>query len=282
MKSKRNILVVFIMNLVFSIMEIIGGIFTNSVAIISDSIHDFGDAMSMAVAYFLEKKSEKRPDNDFTYGYTRYSLVGALITSSVLIIGSCFTTYNSIIRLLNPTEVNYKGMIILAIIGLIINGTGAVLTSKKEKLNEKVINLHLMEDLLGWIAVIIVSIIMSFTKIYALDAILSLVISIYILVEVVKNLGGVFNILLERKPDNVEIKEIKKAISEIEGVKSIHHIHLWCLDESHSFITFHLVINDKVKLTDTIGIKKEVRRVLRGFKIGHSTIEIELEDENCN
>ena len=128
MKTEKNILIAFILNLSFSIFEFIGGIFTGSVAILSDSVHDIGDAVSIGISYFLEKKSKKQPDKTYTYGYARFSVMGSVITTLILLFGSCAVIYNAVIRIFNPVEINYNGMIIFAVIGAVVNFLAAYFT----------------------------------------------------------------------------------------------------------------------------------------------------------
>src|SRR5574344_1190297 len=146
MKTEKNILIAFILNIAFSIFEFIGGTLTNSVAIVSDSIHDMGDALSIGVSYFLEKKSKKKPDNKYTFGYVRYSILGALSTTMILFIGSIIVIYSSIVRIINPVVINYNGMIIFAIFGVIVNFLAAYFTKNGDSLNQKSVNLHMLED----------------------------------------------------------------------------------------------------------------------------------------
>ena len=174
MKTEKNILVAFLLNLLFSIIELIGGIITNSVAIISDSIHDMGDAISVGISYFLEVKSNKKPDNNYTYGYIRYSVLGSVITTLILLMGSIFVIYNAIVRIFNPVEINYNGMIIFAILGVVINFFAAYFTKEGYSLNQKAVNLHMLEDVLGWAVVLIGAIVMKFTNIIIIDSILSI------------------------------------------------------------------------------------------------------------
>ena len=162
MKTEKNILIAFLLNLLFSIIEMIGGIFTNSIAIISDSIHDFGDALTIGISYFLERKSKKKPDELHTYGYIRYSVLGSIITTAILLSGSIFVIYNAIIRLINPVDIKYNGMIILAIIGVVTNSIASYVTKEGDSLNQKSVNLHMLEDVLGWVIVLIGAIIMKF------------------------------------------------------------------------------------------------------------------------
>ena len=164
MKTELNILIAFILNLFFSIFEFIGGIFTGSVAIMSDAIHDIGDATSIGVSYFLEKKAKKQPDEKYTYGYLRYSVMGSFITTAILLIGSVTMIYNSIRKIINPTVINYDGMIVFAIVGVLINFFAAYLTQKGNSLNQKAVNLHMLEDVFGWAVVLLGAIVMRFTK----------------------------------------------------------------------------------------------------------------------
>lgn len=282
-KSARNILTAFLLNLIFSIIELVGGLFINSISIISDSVHDFGDAISIAVAWILEKKSSKKPNYKYTYGYARYSVLGALITSCVLLIGSVVMIYNAVPRIVHPETIKYNSMIILGIIGLVFNGAGVFTTSKSERINEKAINLHLLEDVLGWIAVLIVSIVMKIWDIPILDPILSIFITIYILFHVFRNFREIFEIFLEKAPHEVNIDEIKnEIITEINEVIDIHHIHVWTLDGNSNYVTMHVLIKDDTSLDTIIEIKRKIKEEGKHHNICHMTIEIEYEKEGCN
>ena len=281
-KSSKNIFVAFILNLFFSIVELIGGMLTNSISIMSDSVHDFGDAISIAVAWLLEKKSEKKPDNKYTYGYARYSVLGAFITSVVLLVGSIVMIYNAIPRLLNPQTVNYDGMLLLGILGLVVNGTGALITAKGERINEKAVSLHLLEDVLGWISVLAISVVMKLFNAPILDPILSLGITLYILWHVIRNIKSVFEIFLEKAPENIKFEEFKEElIKENSDIKDIHHIHLWSADGINTYATMHVVVDDNITNTKIINLKKEINHEALHHNISHVTIEIEFESEKC-
>ena len=184
MKTEKNILIAFILNISFSVIEFFGGIFTNSVAIISDSIHDFGDALSIGISYFLEKKSKKHADKKYTYGYTRYSVLGGVITTTILLVGSMLVIYGAFKRLLNPVDINYQGMIVFAVIGVILNFIAAYVTRDGESINQKAVNLHMLEDVLGWVIVLVGAIIMNFTNIRVLDSLMSIGVALFILVSI--------------------------------------------------------------------------------------------------
>ncbi len=276
MKSDKNILIAFLLNIIFSIIELVGGVFTGSVAILSDAVHDLGDSISIGFAYFLEKKSKKAPDNTHTYGYLRYSVLGSLITTMILIIGSIFVTCNAILRIINPVAINYKGMIILAIIGVIINFIASYFTSGGHSLNQKSVNLHMLEDMLGWVVVLVGAIIMKFTDITYIDPIISICVSVFIFISALKNLVSVTDLFLEKTPDGVCIDELTQHIMEIDGVEGVHHFHIRSIDGYNNIATLH-VITDR----DTVAVKKMVKTLLNGHGVGHVTIETETTGENC-
>lgn len=283
-QTTKNMLIAFILNLSFAIIELIGGIVTNSISIISDSVHDLGDSLSIGVSLALEKKSERKPDEKYTYGYLRYSLIGALVSSVVLICGSVFVIYNSVTRIMTPSEVNYDGMLVLAILGVIINGIAALRTSRGSNLNEKSISLHMLEDVLGWGAILIGSVVIRFTGLHILDPIMSLAITVYVLIHAITNIKGVFDILLEKAPEGKNVKEISEELVKLSGVKDIHHIHIWTLDGVNSYITLHAVIEESSDIEKFGEIKHEIRHTLEHFGISHSTIEIEYkkcEADHC-
>ena len=277
MKTEKNILIAFILNLSFSIFEFIGGIFTGSVAILSDAVHDIGDAASIGFSYFLEKKSKKQPDETYTYGYARFSVMGGVITTLILLFGSCAVIYNAVTRIFNPVEINYNGMIIFAVIGALVNFLAAYFTKDGDSLNQKAVNLHMLEDVLGWLVVLVGAIIMRFTDIRIIDPIMSVGVAIFIFINAVKNLKEVLDLFLAKIPQDISVEEIKEHLTEIEGVKDIHHIHIWSMDDHHNYATMHVVVN-----SDAHKIKDKIREELREHGIGHATLELETENEHCH
>ncbi len=274
--TEKNILIAFILNLVFSIFEFVGGIFTNSVAIMSDSIHDLGDAISIGISYFMERKSKKNADNKYTYGYTRYSVLGGVITTTILLVGSILIIISAVKRLFNPVEINYSGMIIFAIIGVILNMIAAYVTREGDSINQKAVNLHMLEDVLGWIVVLIGAIIMNFTDIRILDSIMCIGVALFILINSIKNLKKVLDLFLEKTPNDIDIDELKKHLLEISGVDDIHHVHVWSMDGYNNYATMHIVSKSK----DIAKLKKEIRKELEKHNICHAILE--TEDEVCD
>lgn len=277
MKTQQNILIAFILNLTFSIFEFFGGIFTGSVAIISDSVHDLGDAISIGFSYFLERKSRKQPDNNYTYGYLRFSVLGGIITTFILLFGSIAVIYNAVLRIINPVNINYSGMIIFAIIGAVVNFGAAYFTREGDSINQKAVNLHMLEDMLGWIVVLVGAIVMKFTDFALIDPIMSIAVAIFIFINAIKNIKQVLDLFLEKAPDNIDIDEIIEHIKKIDGVLDIHHIHIRSIDGHNNYTTMHIVTEG-----DFHEIKEKVREELSEHGIGHATLELETPDEHCH
>lgn len=277
MKTEKNILIAFILNLAFSIFEFFGGVFTGSVAIISDAVHDIGDAGAIGVSFFLERKSKKSPDEKYTYGYARYSLIGALFTTLILLVGSAVMIYNAIFRILNPTEIKYNGMIIFAIIGVCVNFCAAYFTREGDSLNQKAVNLHMLEDVLGWAIVLIGAIVMRFTDFWLIDPIMSIGLSAFILINSLKNLKEGVDLILEKAPSDISVSEIIEHLKHIDGVLDVHHLHLWSMDGQNNFATMHVVTDE-----DAHEIKDAIREELLEHGVGHITIEIESSCEHCH
>lgn len=198
--NSKNILIAFSLNFSFSIIEFIGGAITNSVAIMSDAVHDLGDSISLILSYFAEKSSTKEANDLYPYGYRRYSILGAFLNAIILIAGSGYVIYEAAQRLLSPEPVDSEGMLYLAILGILVNSISAYIVSKGKSLNQKMVMYHLLEDLFGWICVLIVSIVTMFKPWYFLDSLLSILISIIILKGVIQNLIKVVNVILQKFP----------------------------------------------------------------------------------
>lgn len=277
MKSEKNILIAFLLNLFFAVFEFVGGIFTGSVAILSDALHDIGDALSIGLAFIFEKKSKRHPDEVYTYGYGRYSVLGGLITTIVLIVGSVLVITQAVGRLINPVEINYNGMIIFALMGVSVNFAAAYITRHGDSVNQKAVNLHMLEDVLGWITVLVGAIVMRFTDLYIIDPLMSVAVAVFILINAMKNIKAVVEIFLEKTPDNISIEEIKNHLLAIEGVADVHHIHIRSFDGHNHYATMHIVTYQ-----DPHTIKDAVRNELKDHGIVHATIETESTSEVCH
>ena len=276
MKTEKKILIAFILNLAFSVFEIFGGIFTGSVAILSDAIHDTGDAAGIGLSYFFEKKSNRQPDEKYTYGYRRYSVIGSVVITMILLLGSVTVIYNAVLRIASPKEINYAGMIVLAIIGVAVNFLAAMFTYGGESLNQRAVNLHMLEDVLGWLVVLAGAIVMHFTDFALIDPIMSICVSIFIFASALKNLKMAVDLFLEKAPSALDVQEICEHLCALDGVIDVHHIHIWSLDGQSNFATMHVVVNGNVHR-----IKEEIREELFEHGIEHATLELESEDELC-
>lgn len=274
--STKNIRTAFFLNLAFAFVELIGGIITNSVAILSDAVHDFGDSISLAIAWALQKKSNKAKDDKYSYGYKRFSLLSSVILSGILLVGSILILVEAIGRLFNPQEVNAQGMLWLAILGIIVNGLAALSVKRGKTLNERAVFLHIMEDVLGWIGVLVISIVMIFVNLPILDPILSISITIWVLYNVYKNLKATFNILLQAFPKDVDVKKLTKEIEAIDNVISIHDLHIWTQDGNSHVMTLHIVAEKNYET-----IKNKIREIAKTFNIDHVTIELEDKYSSC-
>ena len=276
MKHERNIFIAFILNLLFSVFEFFGGIFTGSVAIVSDAVHDVGDAASIGISYFLEKKSKNPPDEKHTYGYSRYSALGGFITTLILLLGSVVMIFNAIRRIINPAGINYNGMIVFAVIGVCVNFFAAFFTREGNSFNQKAVNLHMLEDVLGWVVVLVGAVAMRFTHFTLIDPIMSVGVSLFILINAIKNLKEISDLFLEKTPSGIEPKELREHIGKINGVIDVYHIHIRSLDRQNIIATMHIVTDNEPPK-----IKNAVREELNKHGINHITIEIETSEELC-
>lgn len=279
--NTKNLTFAFWINTAFAILELVGGLYINSVAILSDSLHDFGDSLSLGLAYYFHKKSTKKRDEHFSYGYKRFSLLGAFINSIVLIVGSILIIRESVGRIIHPEQADPKGMLVLAIIGVAVNTIAMLRLKKGKSINERVVSLHFIEDILGWVAVLAGSIIMLLVDLPVIDPILSLLIAFFILFNVYKNLRQVFQIILQGIPENVNINEIKRNILSIPQVLGIHDIHTWSMDGEFNIMSIHIVLADKTTTEEVEKIKQEVRHSTQHLNIQHITIEPEFENQHC-
>lgn len=281
LSSQQRIGWAFGLNVSFTIIEFVGGWLTNSTAIMADAIHDLGDSISIGTAWVLSRISEKPETNFFTYGYRRFSMLGALINGFVLIVGSAWILVEAISRLDNPEMPVVEGMFGLALLGVLVNGFAAFKLSSGKTLNEKVLNWHLLEDVLGWVAILLVSVVLMFADWPILDPLLSIVFTLFVSFNVVKNLKQSVSLFLQGTPDEALLKRIRQQIQMLPDVTSVHHLHLWSLDGEHHVLTAHLVINDGMDTSAQIMLKQDIAFLLSEYQLAHTTIELEFDGELC-
>ena len=271
----------FFLNVVFTIIEFIGGWLTNSTAIMADAVHDLGDSLSIGTSWGLNKLSDKDANRTFSYGYKRFSLLGALINGVVLTIGSVWILFEAIPRLAEPEMPQVEGMLLLSIFGMAVNGFAAYKLSEGNSLNERVLNWHLLEDVLGWVAVFIVSIVLMFKPWAILDPILSIGFTLFILFNVIRNLKQTLMLFLQATPDKAQLERIRDDLLSNEHVSDLHHFHIWSLDGERNVMTVHLVLVGDVSTEHIQTLKNDVQRSLKKYNFEHTTVEFEFADEQC-
>jgi cobalt-zinc-cadmium efflux system protein len=283
--ATKNIATAFFLNLGFAIVELVGGVMTNSVAILSDALHDAGDSVSLGVSWVLQRRSTKGRDAKFSYGYKRFSLLGSVFLSGVLLVSSVFIVTESVRRLADPQPVHAQGMLWLAIVGILVNGAAALRLKRGESLNERAAFIHIMEDVLGWVAVLVASVVMVFVHHPAtrfLDSAISLVITAWVLWNVWRNLRDTFRILLQGVPSEVDTARLTDEIGSIVGVEGIHDLHVWSQDGESHVMTLHVVTSDGLSGDDLQRIKLAVRELGHRHAVDHVTVEFERSaDPTC-
>ena len=273
--DSANLRTAFFLNLGFTVIEIIGAYLTNSVAILSDALHDLGDSIALGMAWALEKQAAKEAPARYSYGYGRLSLLAAFINAVVLIAGGLFVLSEVVPRLLNPEAANAPGMILLALGGIAVNGAAAWRLQGGGTMNTKVAMWHMLEDVLGWVAVLIVGITLLFVDLFILDSILSLLITLYILYKVLGHLRKTAELFLQAAPEGVDMSQMAQRLRNIQQVEDCHHTHLWSLDGNHHVLSTHLVVNPSADQDQIREIKQRARELLDGLRLTHITIEIE-------
>lgn len=275
--------VAFFLNLSFAVIELIGGLYTNSLAILSDAFHDLGDALAIGLAWILEKKSTKGSNAQYSYGYRRYSVLAALITGLILLSGSGIILAKAIPRLFSPEEADVHGMLALAILGMSVNGFAAYRMSKGSSLSEKMILWHLLEDVMGWVAIFVGSVIMMIYPLPILDPIMAIGIAVWVLWNVFKNLKSTIDVFLQATPDQVQIETVTEKIKQTPHVQNVHHLHLWTMDGTHHILTTHLIVDENASKDDIHHLKTNLKKSLFDeFHITEATIEIEWPNQNCS
>ncbi len=277
----KNIRAAFFLNLSFTIIELVGGLITNSVAILSDAVHDLGDSFSLGLSWYFQKVAKRPRTKEYTYGYKRFSLLGAVINSVVLLVGSILILTHAIPRLFNPQHPDVKGMLLLAVLGVIINGMAVLRLRKGSSINERVVSLHLLEDVLGWLAVLVGAGIMYFVDAPFIDPLLSILISLYILYNVYRNIRQSLRIILQGSPSHLDMEEVKRSLLEIGEVQDVHDLHAWSVDGEYNVMTVHVVLRSALPMEAQHRLKLEIRDKLLSMGVQHCTIEFEVVDEEC-
>lgn len=273
--------VAFGLNLAFTCIEVVGGLWTNSLAILSDALHDLGDSLAIGLSWILARKSRQGGDPRFSYGYRRLGLLGALATALVLLVGSLLVLARAVPRLIHPEHSDAAGMFYLAVLGLAVNGAAAWRLRRGRSLQSQMLTWHLVEDVLGWGAVLAVAVALWFTDIHILDPLLSILVTLYVLAGVWRNLRRTMAVFLQATPEDLDLEALERALASLPGVLSTHHTHVWSLDGEHHVLTTHLVVAPEATKTDIVRVKREALSLLSSIAPEHTTLEVEYEDEDC-
>ena len=277
MKAKYTVWIAFFLNLSYAIVEFIaGGIFGSS-AVLADSVHDLGDAIAIGISALLETISNREEDRHYTLGYKRFSLLGAMVTAVILITGSILVILENIAKIFHPQSVNDEGILWLGIIAIIINVLASLVIRKGQTKNESILSLHFLEDTLGWVAVILMAIVLLFTDWYILDPLLSLAISFFILSKALPRFWSTLKIFLDAVPEGVDIQKIKTDLAELDHVASINQLNLWTMDGLEKNAIVHVCLKEMEHMETC---KESIRIFLKDCGFQNVTIEVDADLEN--
>ena len=274
MKTKHAVWLAFFLNLSYAIVEFIaGGIFGSS-AVLADSVHDLGDAIAIGISAFLESISNREEDSHYTLGYKRFSLLGAMVTAVILMTGSVLVILENITKLFHPQAVNDEGILWLGIIAISVNVIASLVVRKGKTKNESILSLHFLEDTLGWVAVILMAIVLRFTDWYILDPLLSLVISIFILSKAIPRFWSTLKIFLDAVPEGVDIKQVKSDLEQLDHVASLNQLNLWTMDGLEKNAIVHVCLKEIEQMELC---KESIRSKLKDCGFQNITIEIDAD-----
>jgi len=279
--ESRAIGIAFFLNLAFTVIEIVGGLLTNSVAILADALHDLGDSLALGLGWFLARVARRDADQRFSYGYQRFSLLAALVNSLVLVAGSLFILIEAVPRLWAPEMPHAQGMFALALLGVVVNGVAAWRLRRSGTLNAQAMGWHLLEDMLGWVAVLVVSVLLMFVDWPVLDPLLSVVFTAFILFNVVRTLRATTAVFLQAVPDGHRLADIERQLLAEADIVAVHHARLWTLDGEQHVYTSHVVAARPLDAADMGALKQRLEARLQPFGFAHTTIEVELPGEDC-
>ncbi len=244
-------------------------------AVLADALHDFGDSLALAFTWRFAKVAEKKGDSSYTFGYRRFSLVGALVMAMTLLGGGLFVLVRAVPRIIHPETSDAQGMILLAIVGVLVNGIAALRMHGGRSLSERVVTWHFIEDVLGWIAVLVAAIVMRIWNLQVIDPILSILITLYVLWNISKQLKQTLVILLQGVPAGVSVERVESEIAKLDGVVGVHHTHVWTQDGEHHVLSTHVLCNQDLSIRDASALRTSIKVRLAQMGVAHATIEME-------
>jgi len=271
---ERSIRVAVLLNVSFTVIEVIGGLLTNSVALLADALHDLGDSVALIMAWVLERKATKPADGKRTFGYARLSLLSAIISATVLVGGSLYILSQAVMRLMQPEHVSAPGMIGLAVLGILLNGIGFLRLKRGSSANEKVLSWHLLDDVLGWGVILVGAVIIQFWDNHLIDPLMTIGFVAFTLWGVSKTVRETYNIFMEGVPAHISVEGIRKGVLALPGISGIHDLHVWSLEGDTDLLTGHVVVSPE-RLASPDATRIEIKALLAGFHVEHSTLELE-------
>lgn len=269
----HNILSAFFINLAFTVIALTGGWLTNSMAIISDSIHDLGCTLSIGLAWGFEHIAKHKPTHRFTFGYRRFALLGAFVNACILLSGATVVLHESIERLGSPVTVDAHGMMWFALLAIAFKGVAAWRTWRGSSVNQRMVSLHLLGDCLGWVAVLVASLVMMVVEIPLLDPLLSIGISLYLLYNVVRNLITAFRIVLEGVPTTIDYHKVEAEVAALDGVAEVQQLHIWSMDNEHHMAEV-ILATPLTDITKIEQLKGTLRTILHSHSVEQCVIEV--------
>ncbi len=271
----KRISIAFFLNLSFAVLEIVGGFWTNSMAVFADALHDLGDSLALGITWRFSKVSERKGDEAYTFGYRRFSLLGALVMAVMLFAGGLIVLIQAVPRIIHPQPSDAGRMILLAIVGIVINGIAAFRMHEGRSLSERLVTWHFVEDVLGWVAVLVAGWVMRISNLSVIDPLLSVLITAYVLWNVGKRLKETLTILLQGVPEGLTVDLVESEISKIPGVRGVHHTHVWTQDGEHHVLSTHVLCEADVSLRESADLRNAVKCRLAELGVPHATIEME-------
>jgi cobalt-zinc-cadmium efflux system protein len=273
---ERTIQLTAFLNLGFALFELLGGLWTNSLAIVSDALHDVGDGLVLLVAWLFERGAARAPDAKRTFGYQRLSLFSAVLSAAIIVGGSVYVLAAAVGHLFQPTPVNAVGMMGIAVVGIVANGVSYLRLKRGLSVNARVLSWHLLEDLLGWVVLLVASVLIQMSNVHRVDAVLTIGFTVFVVYNVAKNVREAFNILLQGVPDHIDLAAVRRAVTSIAGVTAVHDVHVWSLEGETDVFTGHVVVDDPL-LDHPDRTRRAIKARLAQHHIEHSTIELESE-----
>jgi cobalt-zinc-cadmium efflux system protein len=279
----KNLLLSILLNVVITFAQIVGGLLSGSLALISDALHNFSDVLTLIFSWYANKLSKRKASLNQTFGYKRAELIAAFVNASTLIIVALFLIYGSIERFFNPHAIKSGLVIWLALLGIIVNGFSVLLLKKdaKHNINMKSAYLHLLTDMMASVAVLVGGILMYFFKWFWVDSLLTIAIALYLIIVGLDLLKSSTKMLMLFTPDNINVKAIVREVHKIKGVNKLHHIHVWHLNDDELHLEAHLDCSENIKMSEFNLLLHEVEQVLfNKFNINHINIQPEFKKED--